>query len=377
MVLIINQAATGAAAQTIVTTTMTPTTPTTGGTFTVADATGYPVTGRFTVVLDREQPTEEKVLITSRSGTTFTVASRGYDDSSAFDHTNGQATCELALPATVVTALINHVDDLEATPHADKLPVGTVAGHDVTARHAFGAALGTPGTPVALTPDIAGTAGTAAQPARADHVHNVPAAAATTITGTNAEGSGASFARNDHNHVIGGTNHIPGAALVNDSVTATQIGVGAVGASEIADGTITSTEFAAQLPKGFVANGRFVSGSNDSAHAPGGATDMTVTVALTSGRTYGVHLHTQCLLGSIAGAYATELDHDGVIVGRFFRCDSAGSETVFIDSTVEYTPGATDASAVLTVKNAAASAGNETMQATVERSLSVYDMGTT
>ena len=60
-------------------------------------------------------------------------------------------------------------------------------------------------TPAALTPDIAGAVGVGTTAARADHVHNVPAAAPTTpltATTTDAEGSGASFARNDHTHSI-------------------------------------------------------------------------------------------------------------------------------------------------------------------------------
>jgi hypothetical protein len=74
-------------------------------------------------------------------------------------------------------------------------------------------------TPPALTPDIVGAVGVGTTVARADHVHNVPAAAPTTnltATTTNAEGSGVSFARNDHTHAIdtaapvalGGTNAV-------------------------------------------------------------------------------------------------------------------------------------------------------------------------
>lgn len=215
----------GAAAKTTVSGSMTVAAPGGGGTFAVASAAGYPVIGKFVVTIERGLATEEKILITSRSGTTFTVNQRGYDGTSAADHPSG-ASCELALPATAVQTLIDHENGTQAAPHAGILLDNAV--HDITARHTFGAALGTPGTPVALTPDIAGAAGTAANPARADHVHNLPATTATTITGANAEGSASSVARADHNHLIGGTNHIPAAALVNKSIGAAQITDGAI-----------------------------------------------------------------------------------------------------------------------------------------------------
>lgn len=230
----INRKYVGGAVQTSVVGSMTPTVPGAGQTFAVTDATGYPATGRFVVKLNRGLSDEEKVLCSGRSGTTFTVELRGYDDTTAQTHT--APTCELALDAAAIQALVDHADDVEADPHSTKLLNN--ARHDITARHTFGAALGTPGTPTALTPDIAGSAGVGSVPSRADHTHNVPAATASTITGANSEGAGASFARADHNHAIGGTNHIPGAAITNDSITATQIAAAAIGASELADNAV-------------------------------------------------------------------------------------------------------------------------------------------
>lgn len=60
-------------------------------TITVADATGYPTgaTGPFAIALALGQAAEEKVLITSRSGNTLTVHTRGYDGTSASSHSSG------------------------------------------------------------------------------------------------------------------------------------------------------------------------------------------------------------------------------------------------------------------------------------------------
>jgi len=201
--MVINRKVVGAAAQTFITSGMSPTVPGVGQTFTVNDDTGYPASGAFVVVIDREATNEEKVLVSSRSGTTFTVGQRGYDGTTGNTHTSGEATCEHALDAASVQLLFDHVDDVEVDPHSTKLL--NVARHDLEARHQFGSGLafGVPVTPTALTPDIAGAAGTGNNPAREDHVHNVPAATATTITNANQEGSAATFARSDHNHAYG------------------------------------------------------------------------------------------------------------------------------------------------------------------------------
>jgi hypothetical protein len=245
---VIDRVYAGGAVQTTSATAFTPTVPGAGATFTVADDTGFPASGKFIVKLNRGLSDEEKVLVDSRAGTTFTVNTRGYDGTTAQAHTN--PTVEHALDATAINQMVQHVDDVEADPHSTKLLNN--ARHDITARHTFGAALGTPGTPTALTPDIAGSAGVGSVPARSDHVHNVPAATASSISGTNSEGASASFARADHNHAASGSNWFPGAAIVNDSITATQIAASAVGASELADNAVDTAaiiDLAVTLPK--------------------------------------------------------------------------------------------------------------------------------
>jgi hypothetical protein len=201
--MVIDKKVAGAATATVLSSGMTPTVPGTGQTFTVDDATGYPATGAFVVVVDRGQSNEEKVLVSSRSGLTFTVGSRGYDGTTASTHTSTQSIVEHALDAVAVQLLFDHVDGVEVNPHNGVLL--DVADHDIEARHQFGSGLafGVPVTPTALTPDIAGAAGSGNNPAREDHAHNVPAATATTITGANAEGTAATFARSDHGHALG------------------------------------------------------------------------------------------------------------------------------------------------------------------------------
>ena len=214
---VIDRKYSGAAAKAVLQTAMTASSPTGGGTITVDDDSGWPTGGKFEVVIDRGEANEESILMASRSGTTFTISARGYDGTVASSHTSGVAFVEHDLSGTTMQFVVDHVDDVEANPHSTKLPVGTTAGHDVEARHTFGAALGTPVTPTALTPDIAGNAGTGNNPAREDHAHNVPAAVVGNIAPDDvaAEGSSGSFARADHTHGI--TAAVAGAIAPDDS----------------------------------------------------------------------------------------------------------------------------------------------------------------
>ena len=58
--------------------------------FGVVDGSTYPSgSNPFVIVLDRSNNLEEKVLISSRSSNTFTVAQRGYDGTTAQAHSSG------------------------------------------------------------------------------------------------------------------------------------------------------------------------------------------------------------------------------------------------------------------------------------------------
>lgn len=60
------------------------------------------------------------------------------------------------------------------------------------------------GTPVAQTPDQSNSAGVASTYALSDHVHNIPTAAAVSIStsSTNTQGNAATFARSNHTHAV-------------------------------------------------------------------------------------------------------------------------------------------------------------------------------
>lgn len=70
---------------------------------TIASATGWPdgTNGPFVVAVDLGGASEEKILITSRTGTTLTVETRGYDDTTGVAH-DANATIDHVLDASTV-----------------------------------------------------------------------------------------------------------------------------------------------------------------------------------------------------------------------------------------------------------------------------------
>jgi hypothetical protein len=95
----------------------------------ISDATNWP-TGSFSLVIDPGLAGEEKLLITSRTATTLTVTTRGYDNTTASAHTTG------AIIYPVPTA----VDFDEANSHVNSA-AGTTGIHGLT-----GALVGTTDT---------------------------------------------------------------------------------------------------------------------------------------------------------------------------------------------------------------------------------------
>lgn len=79
--------------------------------FSVTDATGYPdgSAGPFVVTIDRGLDTEETILVTSRSGTLFTVATRGYDGTTDQNH-----PANAVVEHTLDTVTIDEANELAA-----------------------------------------------------------------------------------------------------------------------------------------------------------------------------------------------------------------------------------------------------------------------
>jgi hypothetical protein len=382
-VVVVDRAYSGAAAATIINTAMTATVPGVGGTISVADDSGYPPSGKFEIVVDRGQTNEENIMISSRSGTTFTIGQRGYDGSVASSHTSGEATCESDLSGRTVQLFVDHVDDVEVNPHSSSLPVGTTAGHDVEARHQFGAAYGTPVTPTALTPDIAGAAGTGNNPAREDHVHNVPAGNVSSVGTANTEGTTAFFARADHVHDTAAGFIDSSDKFAAGVVDAAAIGANAVGQSELADNAVdtgaivdnavTDAKIEDDFARGIIR--QQILTTDNGPHTTDAVTDMTLTnVSVVDGHTYEIHFH--CFYGlSSAGNWRFDLWVNGVLHDCF---DIARNSGEMADGRVYWVAPATAATDDFVVRVDEVSAGGDltlSAAAGLRRTLTITDLG--
>lgn len=205
-------------------------------TITVTDYTGWPVgaNGPFYIVIDPGLAGEEKVLILSRSAGTLTVVTspstgRGADGTTASAHSAGAVvyTCGTA------TDLDDANDHIYTTSRDDHTQYLNTARHDITGRHAFGAALGTP-TAAADVATAAGT-GSGTVPARSDHVHKI---------GAGAINSAGMFAAGVVDAAAIATDAVGTAEIAADAVTSSEIATDAVGTAEIAADAVTSSEIA-------------------------------------------------------------------------------------------------------------------------------------
>lgn len=215
--------------------------------------------GKFFVTFENNELGEERTLAASRSGNTLTfsgLGDRGLEGTAAILHPTG-TTVQHTFSATEAEEANQHIFNTALDHHTQYL---NNARHDITSRHAYGAALGTPGTPVQLTPDTAATAGTGAAPAREDHRHLIAAATAVTSGLANAEGVSTSFARADHTHDQDALS-IGTGELVDLGVTTAKIADLNVTSGKLANLGVTSGKLAADS----VIAGKIAAGAIDNA----------------------------------------------------------------------------------------------------------------
>lgn len=92
--------------------------------FSVVAATGWPASTPFVIAIDRGTATEEKILVTGRTGTSITACTRGYDGTAAIAHSVGTDNVEHVLSAVQIQELI----DFANTP----VPTASIADTAVT-----------------------------------------------------------------------------------------------------------------------------------------------------------------------------------------------------------------------------------------------------
>jgi microcystin-dependent protein len=224
-----------------------------------ADATSWPTggaNGKFVVTLDRGLPAEERILVTSQSGGSCTIASladRGLDGTTAVAHSAG-ATAEHTYAAFEAEEANAHINST-ALDHHTQYMLATGTRHDLAARHTFAGLGWTPGVPTIIAPDDAATEGAGTAPARSDHRHGIVAATPVAIGTTLTEGVSTSFARADHGHELGAgsidTASFFAAGVVNQAALANGLFVPIGGGCLWFDATVPTNWF--------IANGQAIS----------------------------------------------------------------------------------------------------------------------
>lgn len=278
-------------------------------TLSVASAAGWPTgaTGPFFITINRGSASEERVKITSRSGTALTVAARGADGTSAAAHSAG-ASVEHTLAADDLALVNRHAADA-AQGEQDHATLLNNARHDLTARHTIGTVVPA-GTPGASAVGDTADQGAANSVARSDHRHareGFAAPAASAVGDTVAAGSAATVARSDHRHAreaFGSPVSIAAAnangsattvarsdhahAIPTDGVTADHLAANSVGTSELIDGNVTAAKLAADAlatnaPKGEVAYAQVTANQGSIVGSQVDLTGLSVTWTVPSG----------------------------------------------------------------------------------------------
>jgi hypothetical protein len=184
--------------------------------FGIISAAGWPTggaNGEFTITIDPDTSTEERCRVGSLSGTTLNTVVRGVDDTTAVPHSAGaDGTVIHSFSAQDANEANRHIFDTTLDEHTQYMKTDGTR-HDLSARHTYGAALGTRPTPIA--------------------------------TGTSLlAGSGAAPAAGDHQHTIGAGSINSAGMFAAGVVDAAAIGADQVGSSEIAPLAVTSAELA-------------------------------------------------------------------------------------------------------------------------------------
>lgn len=198
-----------------------------GGAVVIASAAGWPdgSGGKFAVVVNRGESNAEKILVTSRTGTTlnFDVSGRGYDGSSLSSHSSGETI------GLVVTA----VDLDEANEHVNTAAVHLGTG-TVQASHIAAAA-------VTAGKIAVGGVSTASQ--LADGIVTEAKLGSGSVTEAKIGGLAVTEGKIGNAAVTEGK-------IASDAVSAPKIASNAVTTAKILDGNVTN----AKLANGAIAN---------------------------------------------------------------------------------------------------------------------------
>lgn len=278
-----------------------------GTAITIASASGWPNgTPNYAVIIGRGTATEEKCMISGLVGLVLTVVSRGIDGTAGVAHASG-STIELCMLARDLDESNAHIADTTLDHHSQYL---NNARHDITARHTFGAAYGTP----AAASDVGtvAAAGTAAGPSRADHVHKLA------VGSVNAAGILATGVVTA-NAILDGT--VGTAEMADVSVTTAKLGLAAVTTAKIFTAAITPGKLEASLPLGLLGYATVTTAQTGITTTAVDITGLSVTVTpFSATRVLRISAYAKWVetsAGDVLGQVLTDIKEGSTMLGRY------------------------------------------------------------
>lgn len=105
--------------------------------FSVVAATGWPASTPFVIAIDRGTATEEKILVTGRTGTSITACTRGYDGTAAVAHSVGTDNVEHVLSAVQIQELIDFANTLIPAASIEEVTPALLTSKTIRLPHTF------------------------------------------------------------------------------------------------------------------------------------------------------------------------------------------------------------------------------------------------
>jgi hypothetical protein len=322
------------------------------GSISIASATGWPSGAPFYVVIDPGQPAEEKVLVSSRSGTTLTLSDpatqRGVDGTAASSHPGGAEiypviTATDLNEANLLASTMTTRGDLLYQGASD--PARLAKG---TQNHVLRAGASDPEWGQVVAASIATGAVEEAKIASAA-VTTAKIADANVTTAKIADANVTTAKIVDLNVTTGklADTAVTTAKITDANVTTAKIADSNVTTGKIADGAVTSaklaTAFLDTLPKGYIASSTKTSSQTLTGSGPHDITGMTATFTAVANRRYKISL-VQRVSGATDGSvWAASIYEDTTFVGnvgRFSSTDAGNDGTWTYSGFAIHTPSA-------------------------------------
>lgn len=310
------------------------------------DTTGWPsgVGQQHGIIVGRGLANEEKMLVT-RSGTAFTVITRGADGTTAASHVSGEAVEHVYFASDAQdanthmgsTAAHGATGAVVGTTNVQTLSGKTLtqptigdftnAGHTHAAA-ASGGAIPTASPTASAVGDVSVT-GTAVTVSRTDHKHareGFGNPVASTVGDTTAAGAAATVARSDHRHAREAFHGAP------EDVHQTTASAGAATTPSRGDHV---HKLPSDSPRGVLA---YVSGTSvESFSAAASMADLVATVASNSAssRIWKFTVRAEVIQTNVLGTVIINVLRDGVVIGRAVRDTiPVGSRRVLLGSVI-------------------------------------------